>query len=612
MSKQANLTNRHTERLQAALRALFVYLLALALALPPTYVLSLVVGANVAAASTYATGNAKYQKGDFRGAETALKAALRKPLGRAEKAKTLKLLGICQYMLGDKNGAASSFKQALAAVPTLSVAASEVLDESVIGFFNAQKTAPKSAAAPRPVAPGPAAGIASGKPLKQTFLKVLSNVTTAQVSIDGIIAGGVNSLINTDPGTVQIEVTATGYIPRKINVNVAKNRENAITVNLDKPKPKPKPQPKSKPKLKPSAPAGGATVAVARPGKKPGKKSGKKGNVYAPTPGDDLFIDEAAGTGTDTGGGGGGGGGPDLAQQFEMESGGGYGAPPPGYGATPGYGAPPGYAAPTPAYGYGYAQPPPVYYAPPPQTYYTPPPPPPPPGDPYGGAYQDPAGVADPAGAAADPAGAETSSGKSSKKNEPSTLMLMGPLGLGQFMTDRPLFGLLFLGAEIGGLYYWKMQTDAATATANETTAYLQANCASSEGAPLSAEQSEKCNTFRNERQAYVDGLNSQAMMGIGAFGVLWAGGALEALMYDPPKAKKKKKKKTRYGGFSETSGKSPAFALLDEPPENQGERLPADFRWDMGVLPHSPGVGYDAESMRPEPALTLDLKWKF
>lgn len=614
--------NRTTSRkgwpLAKALRATFVCLLSLLIALPPTYLASSVVYAPNVMASTYAQGNGKYQKGDFKGAETALRQALQRNLPKAEKIKTLKLLGICQYMLGNKGGAASSFKQALALNPGLTIAQSEVLDDSVIPYFNSQKSAPRPSAAAKPAYPppkpasAPSAPLAGTKPLKQTFLKVLSNVPTAQISIDGIIAGGANSLINTDPGKVQIEVTSPGYITRKINVNVVKNRENTVTINLEKPKPKPK---KPKPKLQPSAPSGPTTVAATkpgkRPGKRPGKKAGGKNNVYAPTPGDDLFIDDAAATGSDTSSGGGGGGGPDLAQQFEMESGTGYGAPPPGYGtppaATPGYGY-----QPPPVY---YAPPPPTYYAPPP-TYYTPPPPPPPAGDPYAGAYQDPGAPPDPAGAAgpADPGGSDRSEKKSSNKG-PSTLMLIGPFGLGQFVTDRPLFGLLVMGAQAGGLYFWYSQMNLANQTATDTTTYLNANCNESNGT-LSDEEKARCSDFRNQRQAYVDDLNSKAMMGMGLFAVAWAGGAIEALIYDPPKPKKKRKKKSRYGGFSSYSGEeAPYFSLLDEPPENRTERASTDFRWDMGVLPREGGMGYDEHggaTARYEPSLTLDLKWTF
>lgn len=612
MPSQKQTTKHPESRFQSAIQTFFVCLLSFALAMPTTFVASALLVSVDAFAAPYSAGEQKYQKGDFQGAEVALKAALGKRMSKANQAQTLKLLGICQFMLGNKGAAGTTFKRALAANQSLTIGQDEVLDESVIPFFNSQKgvktdaaaahrAAPRAAPRPAP-APVPVANKATGaapKALKQTFLKVQSNVASAQVSIDGIIAGSTNSLINTDPGKVQVEITSPGFISRRVNVNVVKDRENAVTVDLEKPKPK---LPR-KVVAKPAVTGGGVSTVAATPngsGKAVAKRKKKRsGNAYAPTPDDDLFIDDAAAApahGTD---GGGGGGGPDLAQQFEMDAAGG-GYPPP---QQPGY-------AQQPPPGYGYQAPPPVYYAPPP-TYYAPPAqqpyyaPPPPPPAPTGEPYQDPAAQApvDPSGGgSSEPGGGKS---KGSKKDEPSTLMLAGPFGLGQFVTHRPLLGILLLGGQAAGAYFYMSQTSLADKTVQDTNVYTKTNCVSSETTPLSESQKAVCADVIAQRQAYVDDARSKATMGIAAFGALWVGGAIEAFIYEPPQPKRKKKKR-KFSGFGEihhVTADDDEEALADAS-TLRDYRL---FQWDVGLMPPT-----DTQAALKGPSLLLDLKWNF
>lgn len=211
-----------------------------------------------AVSQTYNSAHALYQKGNFNDAEIALKKSLGNKPAKSEQAKIYKLMGICQFMLNNKSAAATSFKQALALQANLQIASSEVLDEAVIAFFNSQKRSNLAAAMPasrlvnrqntaatpstnKPKSlPQPLAGT---KVMKSTFLKVLSNVTNASVSIDGILAGQANNLINTDPGQIEIEVSAASFASKTVKVNIIKNRENTITVNLEKPKIKSQPKP---------------------------------------------------------------------------------------------------------------------------------------------------------------------------------------------------------------------------------------------------------------------------------------------------------------------------------------------------------------------------------
>jgi hypothetical protein len=288
-------------------------------------------------AQSFNAGNKLYTKGDFKAAANAFKAALKNESSPMEKAKLHKYAGICEYMLGKTDLAGNNFKKALKLNPAISISQNEVLDESVIGFFNKSKTEVASArpapAAPRPVrkpdAPAPAVAQVQppqqgdkalkskfGKPTKITYLRVTSNVQDATVMVDGILSGNTNTLVEADPGTVVIEVSANGYLSRKIRTKILPNRENMLSVNLVE-RPKPKPKAPAVVPAKPQALAAknlpqntvpGATLAG---GKKRGKGKGMKRGDLPDPGGEDLFGDDASFE-LD-------GGGRDLTQEFSQD-----------------------------------------------------------------------------------------------------------------------------------------------------------------------------------------------------------------------------------------------------------------------------------------------------
>lgn len=288
-----------------------------------------------------------------------------------------------------------------------------------------------------------------------------------------------------------------------------------------------------------------------------------------------------------SGGGGAPAGGPDLASQFEMEAGGGYAAPPPGYGAQPGYGAPP------PQY---YAPPPPQYYAPPPQ-YYAPPPPPPPPVDPYGGGgYVEPG--APPVDAAPDPA-APAASGDSGGSGNNLFISLL-PFGAGQFQNGNTLLGVVFLGAEAAGIYYYMTKTKAADSFAAGANTYIKENCQTE-----SADE-EACAKYQADSQAFVNGERSKAQMGLYAFLGLWVVGATESIINEPvPEAKSKsKRKKRRYGGFSYSpTTEGHHFSLVGKEFEK------SLFAYDIGVQ-IAPNWSLEKEKIENDLSLSLTLKF--
>ena len=90
-------------------------------------------------AQSYNAGLTKYQRGDYKAAERSLLQALSKEMPDQTRASSYKVLGICQYKLGNKNGAKKSFKSAIALDANLTIEESEVIDPTVISHFKRAK-----------------------------------------------------------------------------------------------------------------------------------------------------------------------------------------------------------------------------------------------------------------------------------------------------------------------------------------------------------------------------------------------------------------------------------------------------------------------------------------
>lgn len=629
-----------------------------------------------------AVGNAKYLRGDFKGAETSLIQALSTKPPAGESAKIFKLLGIAQYMQGNQAAASHSFSRALSLSPGLRIDPGEVLDESVIGFFDKKRTAsapsgknqtntasanqkriprsasPATAPTKTAAAPGPKAaardGSSSSRPAKQTILKIQTNVVHAQISIDGILAGRSGELINTDPGVVPVEITAPGYVLKKLNVTITKDRENALNVTLEKIAPPPPPKPKALPSAALAAKAAGrppqGSIATPHPRsgtpRAPAKTSlattsGQGGeDLFAPSPKDQTFYDTKAPVAATPPGVG---GGKDLAAEFEADTA--AAAAPPPMPVYPGVyppgareAAPPGAGQPVagPAYGGVYVPPPASYpYAPPggyyggysPAPIYTAPlytPPPTGPGPDMGApgpqspGYNDPAPLPDPAYSDSENA---FSIGPANRKSSKKFIYIL-PFGIGQFVQKRYLMGTLFFGGEVGllGLAYTNYTTGQENAIAAEK--YKKETC---QGDLNQCDQDPLKEYNQNIRAAN----KFMLLYSVGAAGLAFAG-AIEALikardpdLFKPTKKKGKgqRQKGRKYKGFSQLSPQNEMqeYRLWD------GDREPyrTSFTWDLGInarpilvtrmaeLQTQPPVGLrQPDSLAP--FVTLDLSWAF
>ncbi len=490
--------------------------------------ISLAVFSDKSHAQSLSIGYKKYTRGDFRGAESALKAASkRRGLKPKAKAQIYKYLGISQYMLKKTRNSQSSFQRAIAANPSTTISSNEVLDERVIGFFNTIKS--KMVKRTRARRSKPKSAIPSVV-TKTTYLVIKSNVKTATLTVDGILAGDVGSLIEAEPGIVTIQLTARGYVSKKAKLRVLANRKNTYTITLQKPKPKPKPMAKSSPKKRRIQPKA--------------NKPRAKG-VYLPNPGNDLFSESEEAL-------------PPAAPVPQPQ----YQAPQPyspvqpyqqqqpaynPYGLTNPYGQP-AYPyptqpyAPAPAPVYPQASPyapapyaPPAYTAPvaPPPAATTPAPLPIPEMDGYDSSSSD--FLKSPKKSSKRKKRRPRKKRKSRSSAEPNILISLLPFGAGQFQNGKDWLGGAFLAAEAFAIYwYWTNKSDADQAV-TEAEEYFQRD-------DVTDEQKEE---FESLTASYVSKKRSQQQMGLYGFLGLWAAGVGEAI-FNAPKPVKKKKRRSK------------------------------------------------------------------
>lgn len=531
-------------------------LLAWMMTLPEPTVL---IGNSTAIAQTYVLGARKYAKGDIKGAEAALIQATKHTRNRAELAKVYKLLGITQFMQNKKPQAAGSFKTALSIDPRLTIKPDEVLDESVIPYFEAQRkatrpvaAAPRRAPTPPPKAPAAAparkTGPTYGKPLNTTILVVTSNAPKGQISIDGILAGQVGDRIETQAGTTVLQMKAPGYRTKNFKVTIRANRENRFALNLDK--------------IQPKAPPASVAGTPARGGKKVGKMKASDS---------DMFRDSEPEYPTMGGG--------DLMSEFKQDGVARAPAPvtPPApvvsapAPAAPAPLAPPAPVAPQypqaqpyspqaqpyppqaqpypqqPQYAPQYQQAPaaqaPIIVVQPPAPAYPYPPqyaapmapaPLPPPATDLYSDFQAPPAAAPSYEKPLPPLTPTRSRRRSQGDSALVTIGLLMPFGVGQFVNGDTMSGLIFAGAQIGSLYFYHSSLTAADTATKNAEAVIQSSDFSND---------EK-DTFLTDTEKYVNAQKQNANIGIGLFGVAWIAGSVEAFL---TRSSRKESPKRRY-----------------------------------------------------------------
>lgn len=577
-----------------------------------------------ARAQSLAAGQKLFYQNNFSGAETALTKALPSAKSAAEKTKIYKLLGISQYMLKKRPQAQASFKNALKLNPQTTIGGDEVLDESVIPFFNSVKAAKPAKGDVRSAAAiaGSSTAVA---PSKKTIVTVNSNVPGTNVSIDGINYGHAGSPIEVSPGTMVLELSATGYVKKLVRVSAKKNTTNTISVELEKIAPKPTPTPKpvvAAREPKPKAQGNAAIVAAAAGAKNSAKgRPHKKANdLFAGEPVDDSFENPAAQPMVPAGGS-------NSSALALTPNGGGTApaAPPnPGYAAAP-YQMPPyqpAYPPPqyAPPYAAPYGPPPPVYapqvpyaqpygpaYAPPSygyDPYYGQPAAPPPPPDTYAAPPSAAPAPGAPGGPPPPPPELQPPAGKSSQKNY---LIALLPFGAGQLQNKSYFKAAFFLVAEGTALTFFYINYQASQTGAAETQKAIQARVnnrdpnARREDLDVYDTQTED---LKKKGQDYVNTTYQNSMYSLYAFGAAWGIGVIDAIIDDPPSSNKKKRKR-RVGGLTLLSQPYSGMQLGFEQPLY----VPSDtlvLSADLGLRPLVESDKMKAQSIR------LMVDWEF
>lgn len=505
-AKKLNIFHRvhkQVPKLGSAPRFLWHLFISISLCLPPVPLMP-----QKAFGQSYQAGYSYYMKGKTAKAESALLKALKLTKRASEKAKIYKLLGIVQYMRNKKGAATTSFRRALAFNPRTSISSSEVLDTSVIAYFNQVKSMRRPTKARRPAPKTTTARF--GKPTNNTTILIQSNVR-ARVYIDGIITGNTGTVIEASPGRTVLTLKANGYKTKKLGINVRKNRQNGFRVTMDKIKPKVKPRPKR---------------VVRR------KRSSQGGMFQEKEP---QFSDNNRRRTRNQRR-------PSLVDEFNSDG---------SYPSAPAPGAAPMAPAPSP---YGYPAPMPAYppmmpYPPmyPPMMPYAPAPYMPPP-SPYGGSPYGGGGIASPPPPEYHAPSQSPSYRKKSRRRRaassggPDNLFIaLLPFGAGQYQNGDMLFGAFFTAAELGSLIIWNQSTTAADSAASD-----QKTINDSDDYPKDKAGTERKQEDINILQKFINEQRTQADIAIILFGALWAGGALEAILNAP--VPKRKKKRRRYG----------------------------------------------------------------
>ncbi len=183
-------------------------------------------------ASTYKAAYKNYARRNLAGCIKSSAAAIKKTRNRQQIASLYKLSGICYHQMKKNSSAYKMFKNAIKFDSSTSISSAEVLDSSVVSYFNKVKASlakPRTPARPRTrqVAKG-----AYAKQAKTTSIVVKSNISNAFILMDGIIVGKPGSPIEVDPGSSILTVQSKGYITRKIRVFAKKNHQTPVTINL--------------------------------------------------------------------------------------------------------------------------------------------------------------------------------------------------------------------------------------------------------------------------------------------------------------------------------------------------------------------------------------------
>ncbi len=180
-------------------------------------------------ADEYTKGYESYTNGNYSQCEKIFSNIINLQSTNEEKSDVYKMIGICQYMLGKRDNAQETFKQAINHNYQTTIVADEVLDENILDFFQSIKNTlvdtSKETTEENPTHAEDENG----------FLTLIINDNIpAEIIINGKDVIPANKGILLKSGVYNILVSAPGYQNKNFPVEIQKNKNSRINIQLSK------------------------------------------------------------------------------------------------------------------------------------------------------------------------------------------------------------------------------------------------------------------------------------------------------------------------------------------------------------------------------------------
>ena len=186
------------------------------------------------------------------------------------------------------------------------------------------------------------------------------------------------------------------------------------------------------------------------------------------------------------------------------------------------------------------------------------------------------------------------------------------PFGSGQFCHGSTMKGVFFLGAEIGALYFYKSNNDAAASYQSKLNSITADRAAARDTVPADEQAAYDAETTDKETQgkAAIGKAKQNAQYSMIAFVGLWGVGAIDASINVPsPKSSKKSKRK------SPRIMHSYNLDLDKAPMGTWAMSMPYDTTWDSNPVSQDYMVGYtptlDRTGTQLKHSMTLGMMWE-
>lgn len=186
----------------------------------PVHLLPRWAVASAAPAGTYAAARERFANGDLEGTKKILESLIvpkQKVTGK-ELEETLKLWGVCKFLLGDYDGAEKIFGVVLRRNVDAKLQPQDILDPAILTMFEAVRMQAKDAKGNEPAEPRvrrPAAREESAQVLIQT------NASKANIFANNIFVGGQDEFIPMKPGKHELLISAPGFLETRVTVTLS-------------------------------------------------------------------------------------------------------------------------------------------------------------------------------------------------------------------------------------------------------------------------------------------------------------------------------------------------------------------------------------------------------